>query len=132
MEFELTWVDPSLVVCRMSGPASAEGYEQLLRARTSSPEFGPGTKVLMDVTDLDVSGVTAAEMEEIADLRARFTGQSEARAALVVGRDSPLRYGLGRMFQGFLTARREIDVRVFETFDEAMAWLKADDADAAH
>jgi hypothetical protein len=132
MEFELTWIGPSLVVCRNWGPASAKDYEQLLRTLTSSPEVGPDTRVLMDFSAVDVSGVTAADMEQVADIRSRFAGDRMTRAAMVVGPDSPLRYGLGRMFQAHLTSQAKIEVRVFEEFDEAMAWLQADDTDAAN
>ena len=131
MEFELTWVDPSLVVCRPSGVALVKGYEEFLRALTSSPEFGPDVKVLMDLTALDVSSLTAADMEELVNLRVRLAGESKARAAMVVGPRSSLKYGLGRMFEGFLTSQVEFEVTVFEEFDEAMAWLQADDAGPA-
>ena len=131
MEFEFTWVDPSLVVCRTSGVASVKGYEELIRALSSSPKFGPSVKVLMDHTALDVSGLTASDMEEIASLRVRFTGESKARSALVVGPGSTLRYGLGRMFEGLLSSQVDFEIRVFKELDEALVWLQADDADAA-
>ncbi len=125
MEFELTWVDPALVVCRTSGVGSVEGYEDLMRALSSSPEFGPGVKVLMDHTALDASLLTAADLEEIASLRARFLGEGVVRTAMVVGPGSPLRYGLGRMFEGLLTSQVEVEIKVFEEFDQAMAWLQS-------
>lgn len=130
MEFEFTWIDSSRVVCHTSGEASAKDYEALLRALTSSPEFGPNVKVLMDFTALDASSVTAIDMEEIAILRARFTGKSNFRSAMVVG-PGTLKYGLGRMFQSYATAQTGIEVSVFQTFDEGMAWLQADDAEPA-
>jgi hypothetical protein len=127
MEFELTWVGPSLVVCRNWGVASAKDYEALLRTLTSSPEIAPDTGVLMDFSAVDVSSVTAADMEEVANLRSRFAGDRMTRAAMVVGPGSPLRYGLGRMFQAHLESQARIEVRVFTEFDEAMAWLRAND-----
>ena len=129
MEFEITWVDPSLVVCRTSGVAEVKGYEEFLRAITSSPEFGPNVSVLMDLTALDISPLTATEIEELVNLRVRLAGESKARSAMVVGRGSPLRFGLGRMFEGLLSSQVGFETRVFEEFDEALAWLQADDAD---
>jgi hypothetical protein len=131
MEFEITWVDPTLVVCRTSGVAEVKSYEKFLRALTSSPEFGPDVSVLMDLTALDISLLTATDMEELASLRVRFASESKARSALVVGAGSPLRYGLGRMFEGFLSAQVGFEIRVFEELDEALAWLQADDAKPA-
>jgi hypothetical protein len=130
MEFELTWIDSSRVVCRTSGTASAKDYAALLRALTSSPEFGPDVKVLMDFRALDVSSVTAADMEKIAILRARFASEVNFRSAMVVG-PGGLKYGLGRMFQSYATAQMELEVSVFHTFDEGMAWLQADDVEPA-
>lgn len=130
MDFELTWIDSSRVVCRTSGIASAKDYEALLRALTSSPEFGPNVKALMDFTALDASAVTAIDMEKIAIIRARFAGKSNFRSAMVVG-PGALKYGLGRMFQSYATAQTEIEISIFATFDEGMAWLQADDPEPA-
>jgi len=130
MEFELTWIDSSRVVCRTSGKALAKDYAALLRALTSSPEFGPEVRVLMDFRALDVSSVTATDMEKIASLRARLASEGNFRSAMVVG-PGALKYGLGRMFQSFATAQTEIEISIFETLDEAMAWLQADDAEPA-
>lgn len=131
MEFELTWVDPLLVICRTSGAASVTGYEEMIRALAESPGFGPGVKVLMDHTALDVSSLTATDMEQIASLRAQFAGEGTARSAVVVGRNSPLRYGLSRMFEGYLSPQVELEVRVFEELGEALAWLRSDESEQA-
>ena len=128
MEFEITWVDPTLVVCRTSGVAEVKGYEEFLRAISSNPEFGPDVSVLMDLTELDLSPLTVADLEKLAALRAQ---QPRRRTATVVGQGSPLKYGLGRMFEGLLSLQLEFEIRVFEELDEAMAWLKADDANPA-
>jgi hypothetical protein len=128
MEFEITWVDPSLVVCRTSGVAEVKGYEEFLLAFTSSPDFGPDVSVLMDLTALDISLLTATDLEELASLRVRLAGESRARSAMVVGPGSPLRFGLGRMFEGLLSSQVGFETRVFEELGEALAWLKVGDA----
>jgi hypothetical protein len=125
MEFELTWVDLSLVVCRPTGTADVKGYEEVLRALASNPDFGAHVSILMDLRELDVSSLKAADMEELVSLRVRLAGESTARAAMVVGSNSPLRYGLGRMFEGFITSQVKFEVSVFEEYDEAIAWLRS-------
>jgi hypothetical protein len=127
MEIEITWVDPSLVVCRPIGVAEVKGYEEFLQTLASSQEYGPEVKVLMDITALDVSSLTAADLEELASLRVRFSSERKARAAMVVGHGSPLRFGLGRMFEGFLASQAEFEVKVFEDLDQAMVWLQTGD-----
>jgi hypothetical protein len=124
MEFEIEWVDPSLVICRTSGVASVEGYQAMMAALTSQPQFQPGVDLIVDHTGADISALTAAEIEQIADLRARFAGDVAMRAAGVVGPGSPMRYGLGRMFEAFVDSNPGTKITVFETVEEAMAWLR--------
>ncbi|MHB8059915.1 MAG: SpoIIAA family protein [Gaiellaceae bacterium] len=128
MDFEITWIDTSLVICRTSGAASVEGYEAMMEALTSQPQFRPGIDLIVDHTNVDVSALTAAEIEQVAALRAHFVGDVTARAAGVVGPGSPLRYGLGRMFEAFLDSQPGSKIRVFETVEEAMAWLRGTDS----
>jgi hypothetical protein len=131
MEFEIEWVDPSLVICRTSGLASVEAYQALMKALTSQPQFRPGVDLIIDHTNVDVSALTTAEIEQVADLRIQFAGNVAARAAGVVGPGSPMRYGLGRMFEAYVGLQPGTEVTVFETVEEAIAWLRADDGDAA-
>jgi hypothetical protein len=127
MEFEFTWIEPLLVAVRTSGPASPEGFKTLFEALASQPEFRPGVKILSDHTNLDVSALSAADVEKITAIRASHTRSLGARSALVVGSDSPARYGLARMFEAFAVSGGDDSVRVFETTDEAMAWLQTED-----
>jgi hypothetical protein len=98
----------------------------MMRALTSQPQFRPDVDLIVDHTNVDISALTAVEIEQIADVRAEFTGSMTGRAAGVVGAGSRLRYGLARMFEAHLDARAGTTVRVFETLDEALAWLRPD------
>jgi hypothetical protein len=128
MEFEIEWVDPSLVICRTSGGASAEGYEAMMQVLTADARFRPGVDLIVDHTNVDVSGLTAEDIERVAGLRARYAGDVPARAAGVVGPGSPMRYGLGRMFGSFVDTRSSTGVMIFETVSEAVAWLRGTDS----
>jgi hypothetical protein len=130
MEFEIEWVDPSLVICRTSGVASVEGYKAMMAALTAQPEFRPGVDLIVDHSNVDVSSLTAAEVEQVADIRSRFTGDVAARAAGVVGPGSPMRYGLGRMFESLVYSQQGTKIAVFETVEEATAWLRGTDDSA--
>jgi len=128
MEFEFTWIDSSLVVCRASGKASADGFVALLKALAAQPEFGPGVRVLADHSGLDVSSISAADIERIAEVRAQNANRVGTRTALVVGSSAPARYGLARMSEAYVASQRDGSVKVFEIFDEGMAWLRALDS----
>lgn len=131
MEVEIEWVDPSLVICRTSGVASVESYEDMMAALISEPQFRPGVDLIVDHTNVDVSALTAADIEQIAGLRARFAGDVAGRAAGVVGPGSPMRYGLGRMFEAFVDSQPGTKITVFETLEEAMVWLRGTDSTVA-
>ena len=125
MEFEFSWIEPSLVSVRTFGPVSAEGFTALYEKLAAEPGFGPGLKMLSDHTDLDISELSAAEIEQIAAARDRFAGSLGACSALVVGPGSPAKYGLARMFEAMSDEEPGDLVRVFENRDEALAWLRA-------
>lgn len=123
MEFELEWLHPSLLICRLSGVATVEGGKAVRRAALSERQFRPGIRMVIVETNLDVSALTASDIEQIAALRAEFAHKPPVRSAVVAGRDSPARYGLNRMFEAYTESQENAEVEVFETLDEAMAWL---------
>ena len=125
MEFEFSWIEPTLFICRTSGKASADGFVELFKALVAQPGFRPGVKVLADHTELDGSELSAGDIERIADFRAVSTGEVVMPAALVVGPHSSAKYGLARMFEAYVDTRDKNPMRVFETYDEAMAWLRS-------
>jgi hypothetical protein len=104
MEFEITWIDRSLVICRTSGVASIEGYRAMMQALTSQPQFRPGVDLIVDHTSVDASALTAVEIEQVAGFRVHFTGTTAGRVAGVIGLDSPMRYGLARIFSAYIEA----------------------------
>jgi hypothetical protein len=91
----------------------------------SQPEFGSDLKVISDHSNLDGSELTAADVAQIADLRMAFTGETGMRSAVVVGPNAPLKFGLARMFEAYAGSKGDDSVKVFETVEEAMAWLEA-------
>ena len=127
MDFEIEWVDSSLVICRTSGVGTVEGYEALMRALTSDQQFRPGVDVITDHTNVEISTITAAEVKQVAGLRVRFLGAMAGRAAGVVGPDSLMRYGLGRMFEAHVASQAGPKIEIFKTVEEAMAWLRGSD-----
>ena len=128
MEFALEWLHPSLLICWVSGAVTVEGCEALMQTVTSQPQFQSGISVLTVQTHVDVLALTAADIKRIADLNVQFADGAAVRSAIVVGRGSPIRYGLARMFEAYADSQKNGAVMVFETLDEAMAWLSEADA----
>ena len=72
--------------------------------------------------------LSAGDIERIADVRAETTRGMAMCTALVVGLRSPARYGLARIFEAYVAFQGDDSVKVFETFDEGMAWLRSLDS----
>lgn len=96
-----------------------------MRAVVSDPRHRPGIAVITVEEGLDVSALTASDIEQIAEIASRFRDAASVRSALVAGADSPTRYGLSRMFEGYAEIRELGEVNVFETIDQAVSWVAA-------
>lgn len=128
MEYEFTFVDSSLVICRGFGVASVQGFVNSAEAMTSDPRWHPGVDSINDYTHVDTSQVTASDVVLIASGEGERSDQiGPGRAAIVVGADSPSRYGLARMFEAYIEPLAEATFRAFYTYDEALAWLRGPD-----
>jgi hypothetical protein len=128
MDSDLTWRDEgSILVCTNSGEASADELIAVIELVASQTAPGSRLSALVDHTDLGVTDLTVGGIEQTADVWTRLLGDRSIRAAFVVGPEAPLRFGLTRMFEAFLTFRTEAAVGVFEDADEAMAWLRDDE-----
>jgi hypothetical protein len=127
MQFEFTWIDPLLVICRMSGEAKPEDFVVSTRAMISNPRFTPGMDRVADLTELDVSAFTPNDIEQIAVTQApHVAGIGPGQFVIVTGY-SPLRYGLSRMFEAYFNVDAGASLRVFETVDQALAYLRPDE-----
>lgn len=127
MEFEIAFdTDSELVFVRTWGIASLEGASAYIRALVSDPRWRPEMDVLSDHTALDASHLTAGDIETLVGVflpsdRATGTG----RSAIVTG--SPLKFGLGRMFEAYAVERLSFRTRVFTTVEDAFMWLRTSD-----
>jgi hypothetical protein len=128
MEYEFIFVDSSLVICRSFGVASVEGFVDSVEALTSDPRWRPGMDTISDHTHLGISQLTASDIEQIASQEGERSDEiGPGRAAIVVGPDSPNRYGLARMFEAYIEPLVGANFRAFRTFGEALVWLRGPD-----
>jgi hypothetical protein len=124
MRFEFTWVDPLLVICRMSGAATPEDFVVSTQAMISNPRFTLGMDRVADLTELDASALTSGDIEQIAVTQAPYVDEiGPGRLVLVTGHSS-LTFGLSRMFEMYFNVDAGASLLVFETVDEALAYLR--------
>lgn len=127
MDYELIWPDPMLVIIRVSGAPKAEDFIAATREWLSSPKFVPGMDRVTDLSALDATAVRAEDVERIATAGARFGSDKAGMGRLVmVTGDSPLKFGLSRMFASHFKAKTEAPFHFFRTLDEALAYLRPD------
>jgi len=83
----------------------------------------PTPNVLWDLGDANVSALSAADIEVLAQHTVdRAHSREEGRTAIVAPKD--MGFGLSRMFQTFTDlASHQATVRVFRTRDDAIAWF---------
>ena len=102
----------------------AEVLEQV-RQLVTDPAVDPAFSQLVDCRQVTELKCSAEEVRQIANTDI-FSAQS--RRAFLVTDD--LLYGLARMYEIHRELRGEGGIRVFRNFDEAMAWVTAENARA--
>jgi hypothetical protein len=107
-----------LVVCTGSGLCTADDVLGCHAQLVKDAGFDPSFSQLVDGTAITGTTVTAAQMRALA-------GESpfslDSRRAMVA--DSPLGFGLSRIYQIVRSLRGDRHIRVFHSRGEAMAWL---------
>jgi hypothetical protein len=112
---------PEDVLVTSHGEASVEGLHAATSEITAHPRFRPGLWVIFDETDLDYSGMSAADLRRRADLIPSYlAGAGDVRVAVV----SPgsVGHGIHRQLEAY-AGGFPFDIAVVSTVDEARAWL---------
>jgi hypothetical protein len=123
MRFEIDFDrSPTYVYILTDGEASVNGFDELLTAIVSAPQWTIGTKQLVDHRKLILQKLTADDMRAIKDVVKKIsTKLGNGRCAFVV--NDTLGFGLARMYE--LLGGNDIhqEIAVFYTIDEAVEWL---------
>jgi len=129
VEFTLDFSQlPRFVLLTTYGTGSARGFDEMMKALISAPEWESGAPQLVDHRKLDLSGLSSDDMRDIRDIiRKHQEGLGDGRCAFVMG--SLLGYGLARMYELLGGGEIHSDLGVFYTVDEAVEWLAAPPAE---
>jgi hypothetical protein len=104
------------------GKASVEGFRHTVTAMVSHPDWKADMDVLVDHTRLEVADMDSEsiwQLSKMAQELDRLTG----RGWCAIVADKTLTFGLARMFQEMTESQIGQTLRIFETHDEANAWL---------
>jgi hypothetical protein len=120
--FEFGADGPQDLTITLAGVASSSGMEALVRDLTSEPRFRGGLTILVDLSALNTSGLSAEEMRAMADSVSGRDWEFPAAAIALVAPsartfDDAMLY---RAHVGGSKSGRE----VFRSREEALAWLR--------
>lgn len=123
MEYRIEWHD-GFVESVTHGDGTFDGIAQMIGEMLSHENWRVGNGVLVDHSALNAGPLTMQEVRSLAELAGQARKQvGKARVAHVVSRD--LEFGLVRMWENFVSALWEADVKCFRSRDDAVAWLTA-------
>ena len=120
----------SHVVVTVGDRLPIELFQDTMKRLTSSEAFPPGTPTIWDLRRLTPAALTEPYLRQVVEVRARYQSRYRTRVAHVA--DSPLAYGMLRMYESLSEAVDAIPERhfaVFRTMEEAEAWLAGEDSD---
>jgi hypothetical protein len=107
---------------KLSGRPTPAAFDEYFDALLAHDDWEPGMSVLTDETNLDGSTITVREVKDIAERCARRKSElGSVRTAILVARD--LEYGMNRMWAVFVEGKWNVEVALFRSRDEALAWL---------
>jgi hypothetical protein len=133
VDFEISFIDDGqIAVVKASGRATLEEISATMEASTSDPRWRAGMAVLADYNELDLSGLSSQEIENLTSghfTQANVASDEVAGRFAIVG-STPAKFGLGRKFEISAEDVLPFRVRVFSTTDDALAWLREERATA--
>ena len=123
MFYVITWGgDPEDVLMTTSGVGGMTEVEAMLREAVADPRWADGTRVLIDHTQTDWSGVTTSDLEQHAERLIRGDiplGRQQFAIVVREGQDYVAQRTLG--FR--LDRKVPFLVRYFSSLTDARAWL---------
>jgi hypothetical protein len=114
--------DKRLIVVTCSGPADVNELVGMLARLQSDPDFNISYDVLWDGSGRTVP-FTSDQVREVnshVNIH-RAEGPRRPKRAFVVSKD--VDYGMLRVYESYRQGRSDVDIEVFKSRDEAMAWI---------
>ena len=99
-----------------------------MRAWMADPDYRPGLNVLFDFAAVTTPGTREDLQQTVAFIARKAATIGRKKVALVMA--SPLAFGVARQFHALL-GETALELDVFKSRDEALAWLRTPSKDAA-
>ena len=123
MSFELAFGgDPQDLTITLSGRADPAGVRRLDAALRADPRFKPGLAILVDLTELDTSGLTQESLPGLTELVLQRDWITQPLGVAIVAPD-PATFETAPLYRAHLGGTRARR-RVFADATAAAAWLR--------
>jgi hypothetical protein len=128
VDFEISFIDDGqIAVVKTSWQATLDGFAAYLEAMTSDPRWRTGMSVLSDHSELDTGGFSSQDIENLVKSRLSQTGVVGGGLCAIVAR-TPLNFGFGRVFMAYSEGVLPLRTHIFNTTDDALAWLREENS----
>ncbi len=107
---------------RFRGQLSLAGGIAATYGLLDSSEWRAGLRILVDLDDAQISGLSLQDIRALADLSTSLVDRiGPSRIAVVA--ESAINFGVSRMWEALTSERTSMDVCVFRETDSALGWL---------
>jgi hypothetical protein len=125
MHWEIEVADGSThLIVRTLGLPTIEGFDAVRQAALGHPAYRPGIAIVYDHSGLE-GYLSADEVRAIAASAARFERAGPYFSRIAIVSPDPAMFGLTRMWEVYAGDQVAARTRIFESADEADAWLSA-------
>ncbi len=107
---------------KLEGGGTTAGYVEFLEKLVGHEDWQPGSLLIADLSDLDLSAFDAKDVVALADVFGAVRKElGAAKMASVSG--SSLVFGLHRMWEVYVIEKFDASTRVFKKREDALEWL---------
>jgi hypothetical protein len=116
----------NIAYIKIAGKAGPKDILDAFDLAVTSEKYREGMGRLWDFTEIDLTSLESLAIPAMAQHSLKFpAGIRDVKVAFAV--NTPLEFGLVRMFQSYSDMHAKTTVKVFDTVEEAEAWLMADE-----
>jgi hypothetical protein len=124
MKFEINFDNmPEYALMRTDGEALVRDFGDMLTKLVDSPKWVAGTNMIVDHRKLIMDNLTSNAMQRIKNIVKKHSKKMGEGLLAFVVKDT-LGFGNARMYELIGGETIHLEVRVFYSIDEAVAWLK--------
>ncbi len=124
MEYAIDFVGsgPAEAVVRLSGPLTRAAFDELTDTLTNDPRWRQGLALLVDISELDVSGLSEADVGGLTGPIVARDWDFPPRAVAIVAPDD-LQFRAALAYRAYIGGSKSMR-HVVRTRAEAVGWLE--------